>query len=240
MNNSIEQRNKSADTPCFPTITEARGYFGRLSRILQWLPYETVDQVVRQLLQAYEANRMVFTFGNGGSASLASHIACDLGKGTSVAGLRRLRIMSLTDNVALVTAWANDAKYDDIFAEQLRNFVEPDDVVLAISGSGNSPNVLNGLCVAREAGCYIIGLTGYEGGKMKSLCDLCLVVPSDNMQFIEDLHVCISHCIFTAVRHELLLRSNSRAALPANADAADSPNRGASVEPTIVAYVKAN
>jgi D-sedoheptulose 7-phosphate isomerase len=221
MNNSYEQRNDSPEAPCFPTITEARGYFGHLNRILQWLPYETVDQIVFQLLQAYEANRMIFTFGNGGSASLASHMACDLGKGTSVAGLRRLRVMSLSDNIALMTAWANDAKYEDIFAEQLRNFVEPDDVVLAISGSGNSPNVLNGLHAAREAGCYIIGLTGFEGGKMKSLCDLCLVVPSDNMQFIEDLHVCISHSIYTAVRHQLLLRSNSPRARAAQANAAD-------------------
>jgi D-sedoheptulose 7-phosphate isomerase len=208
MNNSCEQHKASAEAPCFPTITEAQGYFGHLNQILQLLPYETVDQIVRQLLRAYEANRMIFTFGNGGSASLASHMACDLGKGTSVAGLRRLRVMSLTDNIALMTAWANDAKYDDIFAEQLRNWVEPDDVVLAISGSGNSPNVLNGLRTAREAGCYIIGLTGFQGGKMKDLCDLCLVVPSDNMQFIEDLHVCVSHCVFTAVRHQLSIKSN--------------------------------
>ncbi len=117
-------------------------------------------------------------------------------------GRRRFRVLSLTDNIPVMTAWANDARYEDIFAEQLRNFVEKGDIVLAISGSGNSPNILNGLKVARETGAYTIGLTGFQGGKMKDLCDLCLVVPSDNMQFIEDLHVCISHSIFTAVRFQ--------------------------------------
>jgi len=141
-------------------------------------------------------------FGNGGSAALASHLACDLGKGTAVNGIRRFRVLSLTDNIPVITAWANDASYEDIFAEQLRSFVEKGDIVLAISGSGNSSNVLNGLRVARELKAYTIGLTGYQGGKMKDLCDLCLIVPSDNMQFIEDLHVCISHAIFTAVRHQ--------------------------------------
>jgi len=162
-------------------------------------------------VQAYKNNRTVYLFGNGGSAALASHSACDLGKGTSVTGSRRFRVLSLTDNMALMTAWANDACYEDIFAEQLRHFVEKGDVVIAISGSGNSPNVLKGLSVAREAGAYTIGLTGYQGGKMKALCDLCLVVPSDNMQFIEDLHLCISHSVFTAVRHQLTTQTSAQA-----------------------------
>src|SRR5262249_50624626 len=92
------------------------------------------------------------------------------------------------------------------------NFVQPDDIVLAISGSGNSPNVLNGLKVGREAGAYSIGLTGYQGGKMKGLCDLCLVVPSDNMQFIEDLHTCITHSIFTTLRNIIKASEPSLAA----------------------------
>ncbi len=220
MNNGCGQPS-DAKAPCGPPITEAQGYFEQLKQVLQWLPYETVDHIVSQLMHAYDANRTIFTFGNGGSASLASHIACDLGKGTSIAGSRRLKVISLTDNIPLMTAWANDTKYDDIFAEQLVNFVEPDDVVVAISGSGNSQNVLNGLRAAREAGCYVIGMSGFAGGKMKDLCDLCLVVPSDNMQFIEDLHVCISHCVFTAVRHRLSLRGNATVTPSAYACAAD-------------------
>ncbi len=184
------------------SISTPQGYFANLNRVLRCLPHEVVNQIINVLVRAYEQNRTVFMFGNGGSAALASHLACDLGKGTAVNGVRRFRVLSLTDNIPVITAWANDASYEDIFAEQLRSFVEKGDIVLAISGSGNSPNVLNGLRVARELKAYTIGLTGYQGGKMKDLCDLCLIVPSDNMQFIEDLHVCISHAIFTAVRHQ--------------------------------------
>jgi D-sedoheptulose 7-phosphate isomerase len=184
------------------SVSTAFGYFAELNRVLRALPYDVVDQITAALVRAYKEERTLYLFGNGGSAALASHSACDLGKGTAIPGARRFRVMSLTDNVPLMTAWANDARYEDVFAEQLRNFVASGDIVLAISGSGNSPNVLNGLRVAREAGAYTIGLTGFQGGKMKDLCDLCLVVPSDNMQFIEDLHVSISHSIFTAVRHQ--------------------------------------
>lgn len=185
------------------SVETPAGYFAELARVLQKLPYDVVDQITSVLLRAYIENRAVYLFGNGGSAALASHSACDLGKGTALAGRRRFRVLALTDNVALMTAWANDARYEDIFSEQLRNFVTKGDIVLAISASGNSPNVLNGLRVARESGAFTVGLTGFQGGNMKSLCDLCLVVPSNSMQFIEDVHLCISHCIFTALRARL-------------------------------------
>jgi D-sedoheptulose 7-phosphate isomerase len=203
MNGLFEHHNALLDGPSTVSINTAAGYFAELDRVLRSLPYHVVDQIAAVLVQAYRDNRGVYLFGNGGSAALASHSACDLGKGTAVNGARRFRVLSLTDNVPVMTAWANDACYEDIFAEQLRNFVEKGDAVVAISGSGNSANILKGLRVAWEAGAYTIGLTGYQGGKMKALCNLCLVVPSDNMQFIEDLHLCISHSIFTAVRHQL-------------------------------------
>jgi len=111
-----------------------------------------------------------------------------------------------------MTAWANDARYEDIFAEQLINFVRPDDVALAISGSGGSTNVLKALRVARDAGAFTIGLTGFEGGGMKNLCDLCLIVPSDNMQIIEDLHLSVTHAVFTAVRARICQQSNAACA----------------------------
>jgi D-sedoheptulose 7-phosphate isomerase len=103
----------------------------------------------------------------------------------------------------MMTAWANDARYEDIFAEQLINFVRRDDIAFAISGSGNSPNVLKALKVAREAGAFTIGLTGFQGGDMKDLCDLCLTVPSENMQIIEDLHLSVTHAVFTALRAKI-------------------------------------
>jgi D-sedoheptulose 7-phosphate isomerase len=111
--------------------------------------------------------------------------------------------MALTDNVPLMTAWANDANYEDIFAEQLRPFLREGDVVFAISGSGNSPNVLKGLQLARDTGAQTIGLTGFQGGKMKELCDICVVVPADNMQVIEDVHLSVSHAIFLSLKQRL-------------------------------------
>jgi D-sedoheptulose 7-phosphate isomerase len=109
-----------------------------------------------------------------------------------------------------MTAWANDARYDDIFAEQLANFVRKDDVAFAISGSGNSQNVLNALKLAREAKATTVGLVGYRGGRMKELCDVCMTVPSDNMQIIEDLHLCVAHALFSAVRRKLLVEDLSK------------------------------
>ncbi|MGA2744599.1 MAG: SIS domain-containing protein [Candidatus Sulfotelmatobacter sp.] len=166
------------------------------------LPHEEIDQVINELMQAYEHGKNIFMFGNGGSASLASHFACDLNKGTVISenGQKRFRVLALTDNIPLMTAWANDSCYDQIFAEQLRNFVASGDVALAISGSGNSPNVLRGLEVARSHGARTIGLTGFEGGKMKSLCNICVVLHSDNMQVIEDFHLSMTHAIFSVIR----------------------------------------
>jgi D-sedoheptulose 7-phosphate isomerase len=131
---------------------------------------------------------------------LASHLACDLAKGTSAGERRRLRAVALTDNTPVMTAWANDLRYDSIFAEQLRTFVEKGDLVLAISASGNSDNVVQALEVARQAGAVPMALTGFDGGRVKPLCDLCLVVPSDNMQHVEDMHLSSAHAIFTAIR----------------------------------------
>lgn len=178
----------------------AEAYMQQVSEVLKRLPFALVDQIVDALWNAYCADRAVFLFGNGGSAALASHCACDLGKGTIMNGHRRFRAMALTDNVPLMTAWANDVSYADIFAEQLRGFLRKDDVVFAFSASGNSPNVLNALSMAQETGALTMGLTGFQGGRMKSLCELCVVVPSENMQVIEDLHLSVSHSIFVSLR----------------------------------------
>ena len=155
------------------------------------------------LARAYEQQRTVFLFGNGGSAALASHFACDLGKGTVNGSRKRFRVMALTDNVPLMTAWANDSKYEDIFAQQLANFAAPGDIAFAISASGNSPNVLHALRTAKNIGSTTIGLSGFAGGRMLALCDHCIVVPCDNMQIIEDLHLCIAHSLFTCVRSKI-------------------------------------
>jgi D-sedoheptulose 7-phosphate isomerase len=157
------------------------------------------------LCRAYEEGRSVFLFGNGGSAALASHFACDLAKGTitSQKGSKRLRALSLADNLALITAWANDTSYEQIFAEQVRNLVQAGDVVFGISGSGRSANVLLAMQAARECGAVTIGLAGYAGGKMPEACDICIVIPSDNLQIIEDLHLAVTHALFTVVRDRI-------------------------------------
>ena len=175
-----------------------------------------VERIISVILEAFDSGHTVFVFGNGGSAASASHMMCDMNKGTIAPGQsRRLKTMALTDNVPLITAWANDTSYEHIFSEQLRNFVVNDDVAFAISGSGNSPNVLLALQAAREAGAVTVGLAGYQGGKMKALCDVCAVVPSDNMQMIEDMHHSMLHSMFTVVKDRI--QSGVRQSLAATA-----------------------
>ena len=193
-------------------IASVESYFRLLSTTAGQLPFEAIEEVAATLVQAYESERTIYLFGNGGSAALASHIACDLGKGTVNGSKKRFRVMSLTSNEAMMTAWANDSNYHDIFAEQLANFVAPGDVAFAISCSGNSANVLNALRVARQARATTVGLAGFQGGKMKELCDQCLIVPSDNMQIIEDLHLCAAHAVFTAVRRKVCHTSSAASA----------------------------
>jgi D-sedoheptulose 7-phosphate isomerase len=189
-------------------IFDAKQYFDELQRVVTALPHDSINQIAEELVKANECGRMVYLFGNGGSASLASHFACDLGKGTAFCnGGKRLRVLALTDNIPTITAWANDSSYEDIFAEQLKNFVQPQDIALAISGSGKSQNVLNALHVAREASATTIGITGFEGGEMKAMCDICVVVPSDNMQIIEDLHLAMAHSIFRIVSSRMAGRT---------------------------------
>ena len=189
-------------------ILDAKEYFKELQRVIVSLPKDGIDQIADTLVGAYDAGRTVFLCGNGGSAALASHFACDLGKGTAYCnGGKRFRVLALTDNLATLTAWANDSSYEDVFSEQLRNFVQPHDVAFAISGSGNSKNVLNALQVAREAGAATVGISGFQGGEMKSLCDLCVIVPSNDMQIIEDLHLAIAHSIFRIVHARMSRRA---------------------------------
>lgn len=191
-------------------ITDPISYFDDVGRVISNMPFDVIDRIVGAFMEAYELNRRIYLFGNGGSAALASHFACDLGKGAANGSGKRFQALALTDNIPMMTAWANDAKYEDIFAEQLVNFVDDGDLVFAISGSGRSPNVLKALQVGREAKALTIGLTGFRGGLMKDLCDICLIVPSDNMQIIEDLHLSVTHAVFTALRARIC-QENSEA-----------------------------
>jgi len=188
-----------------PAVHNPKEYFAAYGQVLANLPYRDIDKAIAEIMAAYDRGSSIFTFGNGGSAALASHLACDLGKGTIIGqnGHKRFRVLALTDNIPLMTAWANDDCYDQVFAQQLENFVVPGDLAFAISGSGNSPNVLRGLELAREHGARTLGLTGYKGGKMKALCDVCVVLPSDNMQIIEDFHLSVTHAISSVIRQKV-------------------------------------
>ena len=186
-----------------PPVVKAADYLGETRGVMARLDADLIDRISEQIWHAYEQDCTVYLFGNGGSAALASHLACDLAKGTAANGRRRMRAVSLNDNLALLTALANDLEYDGIFAEQLHH-IAPGDVALAISSSGNSPNVVRGLEVARQAGATTVAITGFKGGRVKSLCDMCLVVPSEHVQYIEDSHLSVMHAIFCAVRQRML------------------------------------
>lgn len=180
-------------------------YFRELNELVPQLPYHSISTIVAIFLEAFAEQRTVYVFGNGGSAASASHMMCDINKGTSEPEAeKRPRVMALTDNASLITAWANDFGYERIFSEQLKTFIKPRDVAFAISTSGDSPNVLLALETARERGAMTVGLGGCQGGQMKSLCDVCAIVPSDNVQLVEDLHHAMIHAIFVAMRESLL------------------------------------
>ena len=200
MSTVVNRRKTTEASTQLVNISGAESYVRQVSDSLKRLPFHEIDRITDALWNAYHEDRSVYLFDNDRSAALASHCACDFGKGTIVNDHRRFRVHALTDNIPLMTAWANDARYEDIFAEQLRSFVHADDIVFAISASGNSPNVLKALYAAREMEAFTIGLTGFRGGKMKSLCGLCVVVPSENMQVIEDAHLSVTHSIFTSLR----------------------------------------
>jgi D-sedoheptulose 7-phosphate isomerase len=204
------QRGTENESPRLSTPAEfsVQAYFQTLNRTIPQLPYASIQQIISVIMQAFEEDRTVFVFGNGGSAATASHVMCDLSKGT-IGGdhAPRLRVIALTDNIPLLTAWANDAGYEHVFSQQIRNLVRPADVVFAISGSGNSPSIIEALKTAHDLGATVVGMAGFQGGKMRSLCDVCAVVPSDNIQVVEDLHHAIAHSILMAVRQMLCSRS---------------------------------
>jgi D-sedoheptulose 7-phosphate isomerase len=158
-----------------------------------------IQRLVDLILSARAADKQICVFGNGGSAATASHFACDLGKGTIQRGKRRLRVISLCDQIPMMTAWVNDADYSDIFVEQLSNLLNEDDLVIGISSSGNSPNVLKALQHAKEQRAITVALTGFRGGQVRDIVDRCLIVPSTSVQIIEEVHLVLGHIIFLQV-----------------------------------------
>lgn len=163
---------------------------------------DTVARIADVLVEAYLRGRKVLVFGNGGSAADAQHLAAELG-GRYYRDRRPLPALALHTNTSLLTALANDYSYEEVFSRQIKAWGEPGDVALAISTSGNSPNVIRALEVARERDLVTVGLTGERGGRMKELCDYCLCVPSENTPRIQEIHILIGHILCEIVERHL-------------------------------------
>lgn len=170
-------------------------YIAQNLTLLKLLDAREIARIITEFEKARDARKRIYAIGNGGSASTASHFVNDMGKGASIGRETRFKTIPLTDNVEWMTALSNDLCYEDVYVEQLKNFAEPGDVLLAISGSGNSENVLRAVRYANEVGCVTIGFTGFEGGKLRELVQHCVVIPSDHMGRIEDMHLILQHMI---------------------------------------------
>ena len=175
-------------------------YFSELEQMMQAISLSDLQAVLSILEEAYHNGRRIFVMGNGGSAATASHFALDLAKNTIMPGAPRLKAISLTDHVPLITAWSNDTHYEHIFAEQLANMMEPGDVVIGISASGNSPNVINAVKLAQQGRASTIGLLGATGGKLKSMVDAAVLAPGQNIEQEEDAHMILAHVITRHMR----------------------------------------
>lgn len=180
----------------------AEQYFEHLAATLRRIDGNAVERLVERIRRTRDDGGTIYTLGNGGSAATASHLALDLAKNTRRPDRRNIKVFALTDNAGLLTAWANDAHYEEVFAAQLDAVVRPDDLVIAISASGTSKNVLAAVRVAKAAGAYNFGVTGYQGGVLAQEADDCAIVPSDNMQLIEDGHMAIVHAVMVALRDD--------------------------------------
>lgn len=214
-------------------MSYVQGYMQAVSATLASLPWEQIERAVDVLYEARLRRAQVFVCGNGGSAATASHMVNDLNKGANVEGMPRFRAIGLTDNMPLLTALSNDISYADALAEQLRNLARPGDVLVGISGSGNSANVLNAARLARELGLTIIGFIGFQGGKLADLVDVPIIAPNACMEQIEDIHMFLDHALVSALRDRgqreqppSLILANSYSACP-NASTPDRPQRAA-------------
>ncbi|MCX7023912.1 MAG: SIS domain-containing protein [Spirochaetes bacterium] len=178
---------------------DIESYFTRLKATLDRISREELNAFMNLLLDALEAGRYVFIMGNGGSGATASHFAVDFNKGLSYQKARRFRFICLNDNAPTLTAYANDVGYDEVFVEPLRNFLGSGDLVIGISGTGNSRNVLKAIEFAKAKGAVTVGLTGYDGGALRALARHCVHIPIADMQVTEDLHMVVDHLIYAVL-----------------------------------------
>ena len=182
-----------------PGGQDAKAFAGwyREQALEQWqsFDFQAFERIAKVLEDARSKGHFVWVCGNGGSASTSAHIGCDFGKTASRPEAKPLKAVSLSDNTAFITAVGNDLSFDDIFSRQLENVVASGDVVILISGSGNSPNLLKAAQLSRKRGAKVVGLLGFDGGKLRNLCDEVLLIASDQYGVIEDMHMSVAHML---------------------------------------------
>jgi D-sedoheptulose 7-phosphate isomerase len=176
-------------------ISEINAYFDKLKNVIDTIDVNQVDNLMNLLVDALQNERQIFIMGNGGSAATASHFVCDFNKGLSYGKQKRFKFICLSDNVPTVMAYANDTSYYDVFVEPLKNYFHSGDLIVGISGSGNSKNVVNAVKWGNENGGATVALTGYSGGILKEIAMHNVHIPVDDMQITEDLHMVLDHCM---------------------------------------------
>ncbi len=196
-------RRPTSVSPEVPLQTHLRDYWDEVAGVAAAIDLTALERAAVMLLTCQARGRVVFVVGNGGSAATASHFACDLSKGTRRDGPPTFHVVSLTDNVPLLTAWANDSGYERVFSEQLKTLARPGDLLVAISASGNSPNVVAAIDAARSCDMGVVGLSGRSGGRLARLVDVVVNVPSDRIEVVEDAHLIVAHSLCVAVRERL-------------------------------------
>jgi D-sedoheptulose 7-phosphate isomerase len=172
-------------------------YFAKLKSTIDAMSRQEINDFLNILEGARDSDCTIFIMGNGGSSATASHYVCDFNKGMSYKQDRKFRFICLNDNVPTLTAYANDVGYDAVFVESLRNFLSPQDIVIGISGSGNSKNVLAAIEYANSVGAETVGLSGFDGGALKRIAKHNVHVPIDSMQITEDMHMVLDHLIYS-------------------------------------------
>lgn len=197
--------------------TGIEAYMDRLCDTLKNLDKAPISRMVEAIFEAQRAGNRIFTMGNGGHANTAAHMINDLAKHTvssdskdSVVTEARFKTMCLNDSISFVTGLGNDMGYEHVFSEQLKNWCEPGDVVIGVSGSGNSANVLKAFEVAKARGAVTIALSGKGGGKAKDIADICIIVPSDKMVQIEDVHLAVNHAVADELKKLIQNRTDLR------------------------------
>ncbi len=179
-----------------------KSYFDKEMEVIEKLDIEEINAAVGAIWSAYKREATIYIFGNGGSAATASHFVCDFNKGISEDKTKKFNFVCLGDNIPTMMAIANDMSYDEVFRYQIKNRLKPTDLVIGISGSGNSKNVINAVEYAKEIGTPVVGITGYNGGKLKALADYHMDANIDDMQISEDLHMIFDHMMYFVLNHK--------------------------------------